>query len=76
MYICFVKSLIENVDYYIENGKYVFTEKYLKERGYCCKSGCRHCPYGFKKKSFYSFLDINNSSSEKSTLQNENPETS
>lgn len=40
----------EGVDFYIENGFYVFTEKYLKERGYCCKNGCRHCPYGYKKK--------------------------
>ncbi|MEM9857027.1 MAG: DUF5522 domain-containing protein [Bacteroidota bacterium] len=37
--------------YYIENGLYVFTEAYHKNRGYCCKSGCRHCPYGFKKES-------------------------
>ncbi|WP_255518087.1 DUF5522 domain-containing protein [Fulvivirga sp. M361] len=36
--------------YYIENGLYVFTEEYHLKRGYCCKSGCRHCPYGFKKK--------------------------
>jgi Family of unknown function (DUF5522) len=35
----------EGVDFYIENGLYVFTEKYLRGRGYCCKSGCRHCPY-------------------------------
>lgn len=41
--------LQEGVDYYIENGLYVFTEHYLLKRGYCCKSGCRHCPYGFKK---------------------------
>lgn len=34
--------------YYIENGLYVFTEAYLLQKGYCCKSGCRHCPYGFK----------------------------
>lgn len=39
--------LIEDVDYYIENGLYVFTEHYLLKRGYCCQSGCRHCPYGF-----------------------------
>ena len=43
------KELILNVDYYIEDGNYVFTEHYLKKRGYCCESGCRHCPYGFKK---------------------------
>lgn len=54
-----MKKLIENEDYYIENGKYVFTAKYLKERGYCCKSGCRHCPYGYVKKSFTSFWEMN-----------------
>ena len=37
-------------DYYIENGFYVFTEQYHLKRGHCCKSGCRHCPYGFNKK--------------------------
>jgi hypothetical protein len=31
--------------YYLENGKVVFTPKYHIERGYCCESGCRHCPY-------------------------------
>jgi hypothetical protein len=39
--------LVEGRDYYIENGLYVFTAYYLQQRGYCCKSGCRHCPYGF-----------------------------
>ena len=28
---------------------YSFTEKFLLKRGYCCESGCRHCPYGFRK---------------------------
>ena len=37
--------LTEGVDFYIENGLYVFSEDYLKERGYCCGNGCRHCPY-------------------------------
>ena len=37
-------------DYYWENGLMVFTEAYHLKRGTCCKSGCRHCPYGFKKK--------------------------
>jgi hypothetical protein len=41
------EPLKEGQDYYIENGLYVFTEKYLLKRGYCCQSGCRHCPYGF-----------------------------
>lgn len=39
----------KQLDFYIENGLYVFTEKYLLERGFCCQNGCRHCPYGFKK---------------------------
>ena len=41
------QRLEEGEDYYIENGLYVFTEDYLLRRGYCCQSGCRHCPYGF-----------------------------
>jgi len=32
-------------DYYLENGFMVFTGSYLTRRGYCCDSGCRHCPY-------------------------------
>lgn len=42
-------ELIENIDFYIENGFMVFTSHYLKQRGYCCGSGCRHCPYEKKK---------------------------
>ncbi|HLY98703.1 MAG TPA: DUF5522 domain-containing protein [Candidatus Angelobacter sp.] len=42
-------KLLEGEDYYLENGYYVFTEKYLLQRGHCCRSGCRHCPYGFVK---------------------------
>lgn len=40
----------EPVYWYMENGFMVFTEAYHLKRGYCCKNGCRHCPYGFKKK--------------------------
>ncbi|MCB0392398.1 MAG: hypothetical protein KDD58_13995 [Bdellovibrionales bacterium] len=43
-------SLKEGKDYYIEDGKYVFTEAYHFRRGSCCESSCRHCPYGFKDK--------------------------
>jgi Family of unknown function (DUF5522)/Cysteine-rich CWC len=42
-------DLIEGVHYYKEGEYRVFTEFYLLSRGYCCRSGCRHCPYGFKK---------------------------
>jgi hypothetical protein len=35
-------------DFYYEGPYIVFTEKFLRERGYCCESGCRHCPYGYR----------------------------
>ncbi len=41
--------LREGVDYYLENGFKVLTADYLRRRGKCCGSDCRHCPYGFKK---------------------------
>jgi len=41
--------LVEGVHYYREGPYLVFTELFLRERGYCCESGCRHCPYGFRK---------------------------
>lgn len=38
-------------DYYFsEEGYLVFTEQYHLKRGYCCQSGCRHCPYEFHAK--------------------------
>lgn len=40
------EALVAGRDYYVERGYMVFTEYYLKHRGYCCNSGCRHCPYG------------------------------
>jgi len=43
-------DLIEGEDYYINaDGLWVFTERYHRRRGYCCGSGCLHCPYGFGK---------------------------
>jgi hypothetical protein len=42
-------SLIECEDYYLEGSMMVFTERFLLRRGFCCESGCRHCPYGFSK---------------------------
>ncbi|MCJ8276243.1 MAG: hypothetical protein HRT44_02965 [Bdellovibrionales bacterium] len=37
--------LIEGEDFYFEKGLMVLTKKYHLKRGYCCNSGCRHCPY-------------------------------
>ena len=31
--------------FYIENGLLVYTAAYHLKRGFCCGSGCRHCPY-------------------------------
>jgi hypothetical protein len=28
-----------------KTGLFVFTEQYHRDRGTCCDSGCRHCPY-------------------------------
>jgi len=44
-------DLIEGEDFYMEDGSWVFTAKYLLRRGYCCQSGCRHCPYGYVKEN-------------------------
>lgn len=38
-------------DHYIDpkTGYMVFTALYHKRRGHCCRSGCRHCAYGFRR---------------------------
>ena len=42
-------SLREGEDYYLnEQGLVTFTAAYLLKRGYCCGSGCRHCPYDYE----------------------------
>ncbi len=46
-----MERLVEKEDYYWENGLMVFTERYHLKRGYCCNSGCRHCPYKKEKDS-------------------------
>jgi hypothetical protein len=38
-------------EFYYEGPYLVFTEAYHLRRGYCCQSGCRHCPYGFEKQT-------------------------
>ena len=38
-------QFVEGIDYYIKDGRWVFTAHYLRKRGYCCQSGCTHCPY-------------------------------
>ncbi len=43
-------EVLKKEDYYIENGLYIFTEKYHLKRGHCCENSCRHCPYGYLDK--------------------------
>lgn len=46
------KAKFAEEDYYLSTEGYiVFTEAYHLKRGYCCKSGCKHCPYGYDKKT-------------------------
>ena len=28
-----------------DSGLFVMTARFLRERGYCCALGCRHCPW-------------------------------
>ncbi|MCF6280233.1 MAG: DUF5522 domain-containing protein [Flavobacteriaceae bacterium] len=43
---------LEPEDFYTnEKGYRVFTKKYHLKRGYCCKNACKHCPYGYDKKT-------------------------
>ena len=40
-----------NEDFYFDkDGNVVYTEKYLRERGYCCGQVCKHCGYSPKNK--------------------------
>jgi len=32
-------------EFYFEGGTLVFTAEYHLRRGYCCRNGCRHCPF-------------------------------
>jgi hypothetical protein len=44
-------KLLEGIDYEIDpkTGYLVFTRSYHLKRGFCCNSGCRHCPYPKEK---------------------------
>ncbi len=46
-----MSEMTEGQDFYInEKGLFVFMEAYHLKRGFCCESGCQHCPYGFKER--------------------------
>lgn len=46
-----IKDLDPEHFYKTKEGYIVFTKKYHLKRGFCCKSGCKHCPYGYDKKT-------------------------
>ena len=45
------KAVANNEPMYLDPDSklYVLTSEYLKARGACCKSACRHCPWEYKK---------------------------
>ena len=46
------QNKLDPEDFYMsEEGFVVFTEKHHLKRGHCCKSGCKHCPYGYDKRT-------------------------
>ena len=44
------QPLVEGRDYYMDGPWLVFTREYHLRRGYCCQSGCRHCPWEYRKR--------------------------
>ncbi|NBA89135.1 hypothetical protein GVN16_25380 [Emticicia sp. CRIBPO] len=43
------EEIKEELFYFNEEGLMVFTRDFHLKRGYCCKNGCLHCPYGYQK---------------------------
>lgn len=38
-------SMVEGIDFNLENGFHVFTSWFHLKRGSCCSNGCKNCPY-------------------------------
>jgi hypothetical protein len=46
-------SPLRDGDFYSEAGRIVLTAQFHLRRGYCCCSGCRHCPFtGVQERDF------------------------
>lgn len=45
-----MKSYKEDIHYYMDGERVVFTALFHIQRGSCCGNGCRHCPYDPKHK--------------------------
>ncbi|MEP7211691.1 MAG: DUF5522 domain-containing protein [Acidobacteriota bacterium] len=48
------ETFVEGLDYYFEDGLMVLTARFLRNRGYCCGNGCRHCPYSDQEREIQS----------------------
>lgn len=44
------KEFVENIDYYLEEGRVHFTKEYLLDKPACCGNFCRHCPFSKNEK--------------------------
>jgi hypothetical protein len=55
-------KFIQDVHYYMDGERVVFTALFHLERGQCCGNGCRHCPYHPKHKKGTVNVKDNNSS--------------
>lgn len=51
-------ELREGEDYYVDGAAIVFTARYHLRRGYCCESGCRHCPYETMSNEALTLCDV------------------
>ena len=52
--------LNEGEDFYLnEDGNMVFTAAYHLKRGYCCKNGCKHCPWNYQENKGARTVKIN-----------------
>jgi hypothetical protein len=57
-----IQTMENELCYLNPEGNTIFTSKYLKNRGTCCKSACLHCPFGYTiKKLGIQFSDISES---------------
>lgn len=57
------KEYIEGVDFYLQNGLVVLTEKFHIDRGFCCGKSCFNCPYEYQIKG-YTILKNNSKQNE------------
>lgn len=44
-YLYSTPKLVEDIDFYMENGLMVLSSWFHLKRGECCGNACRHCPY-------------------------------